>query len=123
MQDKGREMSKENQGEQQKAYSRADVQKYLAEIEQQVISSNEAYLHSVVALNEILRLPNASEILDEELKTQCRDIWIKLKSTGIQLNDPPILFGIPEGFGEEEVEEEIVVDFPEPHQTKREDIN
>lgn len=94
--------------ERRKSYTREELQAYLTDIEEKVIDSDEAYLHSVIAINELLNLPNADEIFDEELKGRVRDLWIKLKSTGVHLNDPPLLFGLPENFGQEEENEEIV---------------
>lgn len=85
-------------------YTKEDVRAYLADIEQKVIESNDAYLHSVLALNQMMRLPNAAELFDDEVKAQMRDLWIKLKSTGIKLTDPPLLFGLPEDFGKEKEE-------------------
>jgi hypothetical protein len=52
----------------------------------------------------MMRLPNAAELFDDELKAQMKDLWIKLKSTGIKLTDPPLLFGLPEDFGKEKEE-------------------
>lgn len=101
-------MSEQNENvDNQKVYTREEVQAFLDDIGEKVIASNEGYIHSVVALNQLLRLPNAEELFDDDLKAQMRDLWIKLKSLGIQLNDPPLLFGLPEDFGkEEEVKDE-----------------
>ncbi len=93
-----------------------EVRAFVADIEQTVADSDDAYLNSVIALNQVLRLPNAEALLDEALKEQMRALWVKLRSTGIKLNDPPILFGLPEGFGEEEqelVESEDVAELAE----------
>ena len=94
--------------EKQKKFTKKHIRAYLADIEEQVVGSDTAYLPSVIALNEILREPNADTLLDRDLKNQMRDLWVKLKSTGIQLSDPPLLFGLPEDFHSEE--EEIVED-------------
>ena len=115
--------------EERKAYTREDVQAFLSEIAERVISSNNAYLHSVLALDHLLREPNAAELFDGDLKEQARDLWVKLKATGLQLNDPPVLFGIPEDFingdvaaeeqGEEEEEENFIK--IEPRETDAEE--
>ena len=91
-----------------KNYTKEELQAFLADIEEKVVESNEAYLHSIVALNELLSLPNAADLLDDELRSRVKDLWIKLKSSGVHLNDPPLLFGLPENFGKEEEEDEIV---------------
>ena len=86
--------------------TKKQVKAYLADIEKKVINREGADMASLVAINDLLSLPNAEQLLDTELRTQIKDLWIKLKSGGIQVDDPPLLFGLPEGFGEEEVEEE-----------------
>lgn len=87
------------------SYSKEELKTYLAEIERKVIESNGAYMQSLMAINELLRHPDVPGLLDSELKSQMQDVWIKLKSTGIQLADPPLLFGLPQNFGEVQEEE------------------
>ncbi len=89
--------------------SKDEVRSYLAELEKRVIDSEGAYLHSILALNHLLRLPNAAELIDDKMKAQMKDLWLKLKSTGIKLADPPLLFGLPENFGKEAVVESLPI--------------
>ncbi len=77
-------------------YTREDVKRFVSDISKRILESNSGYLHSLITLNTLLRLPNAEDLLDVELKNQLRDLWTKLKSTGLQITDPPILFGVPE---------------------------
>ncbi len=84
------------------------IKSYLVDIESKVINAEGAHMHSVIALNQILRLPNIESVMDKELKEQMRDLWVKLKSHGIQLSDPPLLFGLPSDFTAEE--EAVIVD-------------
>jgi hypothetical protein len=42
-----------------------------------------------------MTIDNVGELFDEDLKAQAKDIWVKLKSTGVQLSDPPFMFGAP----------------------------
>lgn len=88
------------------------IKSYLVDIESKIINAEGAHMHSVIALNQILRLPNIESVVDKELKDQMRDLWVKLKSHGIQLSDPPLLFGLPSDFSEEE-EAVIIDDDPE----------
>jgi len=90
--------------EKQKRYTKKQLRAYLVDVEEQVIGSDSAYLPSVIALNELLREPNTEALLDKELKAQMCDLWIKLKSIGLQLSDPPLLFGLPEQFHSDETE-------------------
>lgn len=93
-------MTNENGKEQIEAspreYSRKELEAFIAEISSKVVGSSNAYMHSLLAINHLLRASNAEELLDTELKEQLRDLWVKLKSNGLQLADPPLLFGIPE---------------------------
>ena len=88
--------------ESKKVYTREEIVVYLTEIAKKVLDTKSSYLHSMLALNELLRLPNAGELFTGDLKDQARDLWLKLKSTGIQINDPPILFGLPKEFTPED---------------------
>ena len=80
-----------------KVYTKKELEAFVAEISRKVVDSNPAYLHAMLSLNHLLRLPTLKELMDDDLKEQLKDIWVKLKTTGIlQLQDPPILFGIPD---------------------------
>ena len=85
-----------------KALSRAEVSQYLTDIAKKILDTKGANLHSMLALNDLLRQPDANDLFTGELKDQARDVWLKLKSTGMQLTDPPILFGLPSDFPTEE---------------------
>ncbi len=80
-----------------KIYTKKELAAFVTEIAGKVVDKEPAYLHSMLAMNHILRQPNLHELLDADLKEQLKDVWLKLKTTGLQLQDPPILFGIPEG--------------------------
>ncbi len=72
--------------------TREELQQTLESIARSVVGSHSTYMHSMILLDHLLRLPNAREIFDEDSKEQARDLWLKIKSTGLQLNDPPLLF-------------------------------
>lgn len=74
-------------------YNREQFASYLNEIAKNIITSDATYMHSMLALNHLLRRPEAESVLDADLKNQARDIWLKVKSCGLQLVDPPLLFG------------------------------
>jgi hypothetical protein len=75
--------------------AREELAEFLAEIGSAILSTEGASMHAVAALNHLLRAPDAPELFDDELKELARDLWLKIKSAGIQLNDPPLLFGYP----------------------------
>jgi len=72
-------------------FSKEDLVQALEAIETTLETSKTASLHSMLFLNKILRSPNAREILDANLTTRTQTLWNKVKATGLQLNDPPIL--------------------------------
>lgn len=80
----------------EKPYTKKELADFLELIDQRLNSSDDSYMHSILAFNHILRQPNASELLDEPMRKSARDIWAKIKSMGIMLGEPPLLFGLPE---------------------------
>lgn len=76
----------------EKIYSKKDVEDALVTIAKKVVESHAGFVHSMIFLDHLLRLPNARDLFDKDLKNQARDLWLKVKSAGFQLNDPPILF-------------------------------
>ena len=80
-------------GADDRRYTRDEIAAFLGEIAKNLVKSNNTQLHSMIALNEIIQLPYAREVLDRDLLEQARDLWLKIKSSGLQLVDPPLLFG------------------------------
>ena len=91
-------------------YTKDEVEAFVSDIESQVCESNGVAFHSMAALNHIMRQPNAGQIVDSELKTRMADLWRKLKSADFDLQDPPLLFGIPECANEARVVDESLDD-------------
>jgi hypothetical protein len=75
---------------------------YINDIAEKTINADESKLHSVIALNQIFSDHEKVSLLDEEMKGQLRDIWLRIKGAGIELVDPPLLFGLPEDFSTSE---------------------
>ncbi|MCC6933829.1 MAG: hypothetical protein IT292_11370 [Deltaproteobacteria bacterium] len=75
-------------------FSRDDVLTLIAEVEKE-IGNGSVLMHSMLLLDALLRQPNGQQILDDELKGRLIDIWQRVKLAGLQLNDPPLLFGQP----------------------------
>ena len=80
---------------QEKPLTREELASYIAEIARRLVATDDAALHSMLALNRIMRTPGIESVLDSDLKEQARDLWVKIKSTGIHLDNPPLLFGLP----------------------------
>jgi len=90
--------SSENISKTTNSISRQALADFIADISAKSISPNESLLHCAVAINQILTNSETALLLDEDLKSQLKDVWLKLRNTGIDLIDPPALFGLPEGF-------------------------
>ena len=68
------------------------IRNTLESVARSVVGTQSSYMHSMILLDNLCRLPNARELFDDDLKEQAKDLWLKIKSTGLQLNDPPLLF-------------------------------
>jgi len=100
--------------EKQKPSTKKEVKKFLEQLDKDVVESSNNSLHIMLALDHLLTMENVEKLFDKDLKQRARDLWVKIKSTGLQINDPPFLFGVPKEEIEHEqkkvkVEEEHVV--------------
>lgn len=77
-------------------FTKEEVKMFLSDLRERSLETNGGMLHILISLNQMLRSPNANELFTEDLKTQARELWAKLKTAGVQLSDPPLLFGYPE---------------------------
>ena len=80
----------------EKKWTKKEVQAFLDEMSKQIEEGNNAYVHSMLALNKVITLPNADDLFTADLKAKAKELWIKVKATGLQLGEPPFLFGLPE---------------------------
>ena len=80
----------------EKSYTREEVRETLDEIAKRMAESRTASMHAMLTLTHLLRLSNAAALFDEALTKQAKDLWLKVKAAGVQLSDPPLLFGAPE---------------------------
>jgi hypothetical protein len=83
--------------------SRESLTEYIQDIAQKANKLDESRLHCAIAITQILSNASNVTLLDEENKSTLKEVWQKLKSEGIQLEDPPFLFGLPENFDQEEL--------------------
>jgi hypothetical protein len=92
--------SRERPGAAVEAIGSEDIRKSLEGLARKVVESRTAHLHALLTLNYLLRLPDAQRLFSEDLRQQARDLWLKVKTAGFQLEDPPLLFGIPDAGGD-----------------------
>lgn len=79
--------------------TREAIVELLGELSKRVIESDRCSVHCMLALNHILTHADFERVLDDDLRQQVKDIWLKLKATGIVLADPPVVFGYPKANG------------------------
>ena len=79
-----------------KAMTKAEIKKFIEEVSTKLNENEGNSLHALVALNAILSEPGIEKSFDADLKEKAKEIWLTLKTKGIDLIDPPFLFGIPE---------------------------
>ncbi len=83
--------------------SKEALHEYVQDISQKASLPDESRLHCAIAINQILSNAEYVNLLTEDSKGTLKEVWHKLKSDGIQLEDPPLLFGLPENFDQEEL--------------------
>lgn len=84
-----------NESADPRPYTKEEFESYLSLIEQKLLNSDDSYMHAVLSINDLLQKPDAPDILDEGLAKRAREVWAKIKSMGIVIADPPLLFGLP----------------------------
>ena len=73
-----------------------ELRTFLLNIKDKMTEDAAAPVYVMSAVNRVLNLPNIYELLDNENKELARDVWLRLKQTGLQLKNPPLLFGADE---------------------------
>lgn len=72
--------------------STAELKNFLIAL-QDKMNGDAAPIFAVSAMNHVLSLPEIYNYLDTESRELMRAIWLKLKSSGATLRQPPLLFG------------------------------
>ena len=76
--------------------TKSELKKYLQRIRDRMGEEVAAPIFAMAALNQILCMPTIYTLLDNENKEIARDIWLRLKKSGMQLRNPPMLFAADE---------------------------
>lgn len=72
--------------------STQELKDFLLHIQDKISDEVAAPIYSLAAINHILNLPSIYSILDNECKELARDIWLRIRQSGLQLRTPPMLF-------------------------------
>ncbi len=72
--------------------STQDLKTFLLALRDKMVEGQSAAIYAVSAMNHVLTLPKIGDYLDNENKELARDIWLRIKQSGMQLRNPPMLF-------------------------------
>lgn len=79
--------------------SRESLRTFLLSIRDKMAEEQAAAVYAMAAMNYVMSLPDIYTLLDNENKETARDIWLRLKQSGLQLRNPVLLFGNEEPAG------------------------
>jgi len=69
-----------------------DLKMFLESIRDKMTDGTAAPVYAASALNHILNHPRIYDLLDKANKELARDIWLRVKQSGLQVKNPPMLF-------------------------------
>lgn len=73
--------------------SRDDLKKVLGMLSGKMDTEQAAPIYVLTMMNHLLTQSNIYDCLDEDNKELARAIWLRMKQQGMQLKNPPMLFG------------------------------
>lgn len=72
--------------------STKDLKVFLLKVRDSLVEGQAAVIHAASAMNHVLNVPNIYEYLDKETKEIARDVWLRIKQSGMNLRNPSLLF-------------------------------
>ena len=73
--------------------TKSELKSFLAGLRDKMTDQTAAPVYALSAMNHVLNIPEIYQFLDNENKELARDIWLRLKQAGVQIKNPPMLFG------------------------------
>lgn len=70
-----------------------DLKTFLTQVRQKMIEEASPPIYTMAAINLVLNRPDIYQLMTPESEEIARDIWTRLKHRGIQVRNPPLLFG------------------------------
>lgn len=83
--------------------SKADLKTFLLDVRDKMTEETAPPIYALGAINHVLNLPDVYTLLDNDNKELARDIWLRLKQSGFQVRNPPLLFGPDEAVAESHI--------------------
>ncbi|MBX7138673.1 MAG: hypothetical protein K1X83_11885 [Oligoflexia bacterium] len=72
--------------------SRTELKTFLTMVREKLFAGSAPPIYAVSALQFVFNHPNVYELLDKSNKEIAKEIWVKLKQSGVQVKNPPLLF-------------------------------
>lgn len=69
-----------------------DLKKFLTTVRDRLSDGSGAPVYALGAMSHVLTLNNIYQIMNEENREISRDIWLRLKQSGLHVKSPPMLF-------------------------------
>ncbi len=80
----------------QEIKTKAQLKAFLNSIRDKMGDNTAAPIYAMSAMNHILTLSAVYELLDNETKEIARDVWLRIKQSGLQVRMPSLLFSAEE---------------------------
>jgi hypothetical protein len=75
----------------------SDLKAFLVTVRDKLADEQSPAVTAMSAMNYLLSRTDIYSLMDSENKEIARDIWLRLKQTGLQLRNPPLLFDQVDG--------------------------
>lgn len=76
----------------EKITNKKELGSYLTSIHSMLEKEEVAPVYALSALNDVLQMEGVYDLLDQGNKEIARTVWLQLKKSGVQLENPPMLF-------------------------------
>lgn len=73
--------------------SKNELKDFLTSIREKLAARSVAPIYALTAMQHVFNLPGIYDLLDKANKETAQEIWLTLKQAGMQLKNPPMLFG------------------------------
>lgn len=73
--------------------SAEDLKRFLTVIRDKMADDSSAPIYSAAVMNYLFNSPSTFSFFTSEVKEVAQEVWIKLKAKGLQVRNPPLLFG------------------------------
>ena len=75
--------------------SESDLKAFLLNLRDKMVEQTAPPIFAASSMNQILTTPEVYSLLTDESKEVARDIWLRIRQSGFQISNPPLLFGQP----------------------------